>query len=138
MIKLIRNFLLSVLLIEAGWCLFFPEWRFSNYYLRVVEDVTLPFIFFAFLACLAAIHAKRIYGFIFVAICSLPVAAFISWFSLHPLDAHSEEKDVAIIQRINNNYKLVSRKYFNYKHNVWQTDTVKVQEFFVFRKVMYQ
>ena len=78
MIKLIRNVLLFVLLIEALWSFFFPEWKFS------------------------------------------------------------EERDVAIVQRIDANQKLVSRRYFNYKHNRWQTDTVKVQEFFVFRKVLYQ
>lgn len=136
MIKIARNILLFVLSIEIMWSIFFSEWEFSNYYLRIIETAALPFVFFAFLACVAGVREKSKYGFLFAGLYSLPIAIFFSWFFLHPLDSHSEEKDMAVVKNLGDNKKIITRKYFNYKHNVWQTDTVKVQEFFIFRKYL--
>lgn len=126
-----------IIILLADFCLqrIIPEWTFVYDYLVIVYNIIVYCSFFGLLFCIillfrANVFVTALFGSMLGVILLLSI-----YLEIYPLDTSTKPRDVLVLTKYNNGQKLVVRKMQNAKTLAEISDTVLVDDFWIFRRV---
>ncbi len=110
------------------------NWAFTKGYLNVASKIIFEFSFLAVVLCIALLF--KVNKVIVIAFAVIFAFAFVilAYGEIYPIDTTTEPIDVRTLEKHNNGDNLIVREYQNAKTGRIIHDTVKVHDYFIFRK----
>ena len=125
-----------ILLTEISVGQFLPNLTFVDGNMAIVNRIIGYFSFSGFILSISILlKASKIL--------TIPLGVILftffiinSYAEIYPIDTTTEPRDISVLQRYENDSKLVVREYKNAKTNVLIKDTVVVRDKFIFRQII--
>ena len=123
-----------IVILYIGKCELLPNWAFTRGGLNITSKIIFEFSFLAMLLCIALL--VKVNKYIIISISVIFTFAFIimAWGEIYPIDTTTEPVDTYTIATDSKGQRLIIREYENAKTGSIIYDTVKVHDYFIFRK----